>query len=87
MMYLEPVVEQRTALGRTVTGSRNRYALNVKAKSKPFDGRAWREFEKGNRKQRAENFPSAIKHLREGAGDRAGFLPGRSTISAPFISD
>lgn len=85
MMYLEPAVEQRSSLGQTVAGSRNRYALNVKAKSKPFDGRALREFEKGNRKQRAENFPSAIKHYEKALAIETDFYPALNNLGAIYL--
>jgi len=85
MMCLEPAVEERSSLGQIIAGSRNSYALNVKAKSKPFDARALREFEKGNRKQRAENFASAITHYQRALAIEPDFYPALNNLGAIYL--
>lgn len=85
LIYLEPTPDEPKPPGQVIAGSRNSYALNVKEKSRPFDAKALREFEKGNQEQRAENFTSAITHYQRALKIEPALYPALNNLGAIYL--
>lgn len=85
LIYLEPAADERKPPGRIIAGSRDSYALNIKEKSRPFDAKALREFEKGNQKQREEDFPSAITHYQKALKIEPDLYPALNNLGAIYL--
>jgi Flp pilus assembly protein TadD len=85
MISLEPAAKERSSPGQIIAGSRNSYALNIKDKSRPFDAKALREFDKGTQKQRAENFQSAVAHYQKALKIEPDFYPALNNLGAIYL--
>ena len=82
-VVLEPL-ETGDHRGRRIAGSASSYEVSAKSPGRPFDPKALREFEKGNRKQRSGDFDAAVSHYRKALLIEPDLYPALNNLGAVF---
>ena len=67
-----------------IAGSTSSYEVSAKSPDRPFDPKAVREFEKGNRKQRSGDFDAAVSHYQKALRIEPDFYPALNNLGAVF---
>jgi tetratricopeptide (TPR) repeat protein len=82
---LELSNQQPKSSNPTIAGSRSSYQLNVKKLTRPFDPKARREFDKGNKAQQQGNFAAALAHYGKALRVEPDFYPALNNLGAILL--
>lgn len=84
MVVLEPATKQGATSGPTVTGSNSSHELSAKHPLPPFDPKAVKEFDKGNKEQQRGNSEAALEHYQKALRIDANFYPALNNMGTLF---
>lgn len=83
-VVLEPLQKKVEDPSPVISGSPKSYEVNARDFPRPRDPRALREFERGNEKQQAGNFKSALSHYQKALQIEPDFYPALNNLGAIY---
>jgi len=84
MVVLEPATKEAAASGPTVAGTNSNRQLSAKHPLPPFDPKAVREFDKGNKSQQEGNSKAALDHYQTALRIDDNFFPALNNIGTIY---
>ncbi len=84
MVVLEPAPKEVAKIGPMITGSKSSGKLNAQHPLPPFDPKAVKEFDKGNKEQQRGNIQAALEHYQKALRVDANFYPALNNMGALF---
>jgi Tfp pilus assembly protein PilF len=80
MVVLEPAPKEAPTKGPMIAGSTSSGELNAKHPLPPFDPKAVKEFDKGNKEQQQGNSQAALEHFQKALRIDANFYPALNNM-------
>jgi len=84
MVELEPATEQAATMGPMIAGSKSSGEINAKHPLPPFDPKALKEFDKGNKEQQRGNSQAALERYQKALRIDANFYPALNNMGTLF---
>jgi Tfp pilus assembly protein PilF len=84
MVVLEPAPKEAAKMGPMVAGSKSSGEVNAQHPLPPFDPKAVKEFDKGNKEQQRGNTQAALEHYQKALRVDANFYPALNNMGTLF---
>jgi Tfp pilus assembly protein PilF len=84
MVVLEPAAKEAATTGPIIPGSKSSGELNAKHPLPPFDPKAVKEFDKGNKEQQRGNSQAALERYQKALRIDANFYPALNNMGTLF---
>jgi len=84
MVMLEPVTKQTATKGPVIVGGKSGGELNAKHPLPPFDPKALKEFDRGNKEREKGNSQAALEHYQKALRIDANFYPALNNMGTIY---